>query len=367
MQHSITINDVAAALACLDYECRDTWIRAGMAIKSEFGEDGYPVWDEWSQLSKVYDAGAARSSWKSFRGNGVGIGSLIKMAQDAGWHFNPADLDAEEIKRRREAADRRREQLAAEIEADEQARAEWHERVALVSLQIDELLSWGGRSRYLDRKKVRPFGVRFVPNGFIVVTYVGDAAIDLITGREALDDFFQKQKRGEIDRETISFKYIKFGTLAVPLRDAAGKLWGWQFIPEQGKKQFLKFGRKSGLFHLIARQGESYHARPPLDQLRFAAPPVAIAQAEGYATAASIHQATGLPVAVAFDSGNMPAVAGALRSAFPSAALLMCGDDDRNTAGNPGRTKAAEAASLVAGKWVVPDFSAHEQGLETIA
>ena len=50
--------------------------------------------------------------------------------------------------------------------------------------------------------------------------------------------------------------------------------------------------------------------------------------AEGYATAASLHLATGLPVAVAFTAGNIAPVAAELHKRYPRSRLLICADDD---------------------------------------
>ncbi len=122
----------------------------------------------------------------------------------------------------------------------------------------------------------------------------------------------------------------------------------------------MKSARKSGLFHFIAEHEGSYQKREALAEHLFSSPPAAIAQAEGYATGASIHQATGYPVAVAFDSGNMPHVAAALRAAFQEVPLLMCGDNDRDTEGNPGLKNARQAADRVRGFAVVPDFTPFE-------
>nr|WP_243855531.1 DUF927 domain-containing protein [Aquabacterium sp. A08] len=81
--------------------------------------------------------------------------------------------------------------------------------------------------------------------------------------------------------------------------------------------------------------------------------------AEGYATAASLFEATGYPVAVAFDAGNLQHVACALRKAHPAALLVVCGDDDRDTEAqtgiNPGRMKASAAAQAVRGLVVLPE------------
>jgi phage/plasmid primase-like uncharacterized protein len=71
-------------------------------------------------------------------------------------------------------------------------------------------------------------------------------------------------------------------------------------------------------------------------------------------TAASLHQATGLPVAMAFDAGNLGPVCKALRKAYPACMLVLCGDDDVATQGNPGRTKATAAALAAQGLAVFP-------------
>ena len=77
---------------------------------------------------------------------------------------------------------------------------------------------------------------------------------------------------------------------------------------------------------------------------------------EGFATAATIHEATGHAVAVAFNAGNLEAVARALRQKFPHAKLILCADNDHRTDGNPGLEKATAAARAVGGLLAVPDF-----------
>ena len=80
---------------------------------------------------------------------------------------------------------------------------------------------------------------------------------------------------------------------------------------------------------------------------------------EGYATGASVYEATGHPVAVAFDAYNLAHVARALRKLYPTALMLVAGDDDVQTSvrtgHNPGRDKATAAARAVRGLAVFPD------------
>ena len=85
-------------------------------------------------------------------------------------------------------------------------------------------------------------------------------------------------------------------------------------------------GRKQGCMFLISQPGDR------------------IVIAEGFATGASIHQATGLPVAVAFDAGNLTHVAQAIRAQWPASQIVIAADDDSETPGNPGVTAALKAA-----------------------
>ena len=119
------------------------------------------------------------------------------------------------------------------------------------------------------------------------------------------------------------------GSLVIPLCDTAGQIHSLQFIDAEGNKRFLSGGRKKGCFFLIGTPSE----------------PLCIA--EGYATAASIYEATGQTCVVAFDAGNLKPVALAFRTAFPKAKITICADNDLNTEGNPGVTKATEAAQAI--------------------
>ena len=129
------------------------------------------------------------------------------------------------------------------------------------------------------------------------------------------------------------------GALVIPMR-ADGELHSLQFIRADGDKRFLTGGRVAGCYSSI---GNTKGAE-------------ALCIAEGFATGASIHEATGYPVAVAFNAGNLLAVAKAMREKFPDLPLIMCADDDNRTEGNPGLTKAKEAARGVGGKLAIPDF-----------
>jgi putative DNA primase/helicase len=189
------------------------------------------------------------------------------------------------------------------------------------------------------------------------------------------------QPTGELDylaRKGVSAHGLRFspsGAAAVPMLDAAGKIHGLQIIRSDAEvkakgalqKQYWPSGvATKGHFHLIG-----------------GAPTWLVIIAEGYVTAASIHEATGFPVAVAFDAGNLAAVAAALRKRYKQAKILVAADDDifgkcthcrakvvltvdpqvcpecgkDHTRSNAGVTMASAAALEVGGQWIRPQFA----------
>ena len=133
--------------------------------------------------------------------------------------------------------------------------------------------------------------------------------------------------------------------LVIPMRNAAGELRSLQFITDDGTKRPLTGGEKQGCFYLIDKPDSAVQG-------------AIVIVCEGFATGASIHEATGQPVAVAFDAGNLEAVAKSVCKLYPDAVLIVAADDDHQTEGNPGRTAAAGAAKAVGGVAVAPMFPA---------
>jgi putative DNA primase/helicase len=175
-------------------------------------------------------------------------------------------------------------------------------------------------------------------------------------------------------------RYTSAGSAVVPLLDVSGKIHGLQFLrsakqADQAKrpaKELWPAGMvKQGHFHLIG------------------SPQWIVLVAEGYATAASLHMATGYPVAVAFDAGNLLAVATELKKRYREAKILVCADDDvlqrcqqrdcrarlvlsvspktcpscgqDHKAENAGTTAASVAAMAVNGAWIVPRFEDEDE------
>lgn len=74
-----------AALSFITADHRETWVQMGMAVKSELGDAGFDIWDDWSQTAGNYNAASARAVWKSCKGSGVTAGTLFHEARANGW------------------------------------------------------------------------------------------------------------------------------------------------------------------------------------------------------------------------------------------------------------------------------------------
>jgi phage/plasmid primase-like uncharacterized protein len=143
------------------------------------------------------------------------------------------------------------------------------------------------------------------------------------------------------------------GELVVPFSNAQGQIRSYQRIPETGGKdaRILKDSEKTGNWFAF---GTPVNGQPLLF-------------AEGYSTAASVHEATGLPVLMTIDAGNMIAVARNARAVWPDSRFIFCADNDHHLRNpqtgepeNKGILSATKAAELTNGQILVPVFTPAE-------
>ena len=165
--------------------------------------------------------------------------------------------------------------------------------------------------------------------------------------RTAGDDHSYLQRK---EVPAIGLRQTEDGRLIVPVLDQSGRIQSLQFIlpdkPSEGTdKFFLRGGKTSGGFFSIPAKNGTKDG------------PLLIA--EGYATGASLHLATGYAALVAFNAGNLEAVARAARARYPDREIMLCADNDCETAKadgtpwNPGKEAAFRAAQAVGGKLAV--------------
>lgn len=193
------------------------------------------------------------------------------------WHGD--DNNAQKVlldktsKLSKEQSESLRNRIKEDRRASDAAREAQAIKAGDVASKLWKRLDFTGESAYLQRKAVQGHGVRYSP---------------------------------------------KTGAIAIPLQDTQGRIHGLQIIRSPKArlgggldKEFFPVGCVSkGHFFLIGTPGN------------------VLLIAEGYATAATLHEATGLPVAVAFDAGNILPVCRELKKHYRHARQLICADDD---------------------------------------
>ncbi|EES8741615.1 DNA primase [Escherichia coli] len=139
--------------------------------------------------------------------------------------------------------------------------------------------------------------------------------------------------------------------LVIPFSNGRGEIRSYQRIPVTGGKdaRILKGSEKSGNWFAF---GTPENGRPLLF-------------AEGYATAASLHEATGLPVLMTIDADNMINVAKNARKIWTDSPFVFCADNDHQRKINKGVSSAKKAAASTHGEVIIPAFTEAEkaQGL----
>lgn len=277
------------------------------------------VFGKLTRVKAEGDRGAEKTGWYVAYEHRTDSGQTLILGSFGNWrlgekqNIKPKGIkltneDRELMRARQEEAKRK------QAEAQERAAGRAAKRAAAMWNRLPEK----GESAYLQRKQIVGFGVRYA---------------------------------------------ARSGAVLIPMRNAKSKLVGLQVIypkvrEDLGRdKTYWPYGvAKEGAYHLIGPHPE---------------PGEPILITEGYATGASLHMATGLAVAMAFDAGNLLAVGKALRELFPARPLIFCADDDWLTKRpngepwNPGVEKAEKAATILGGQVVVPVWPGQRGDKET--
>ena len=291
-------DNIRNALNYLDPNDRDFWIRIGAAIKDHQGEEGFTLWDDWSRHSDSYKPSDAKAVWKSLKPGHIRINTLFYHARENGYRpekpYTPPT--AEELAARQAAARARR----AEAERQEIQQREKARRTA--GYIWTQAAPADPSHPYLKSKG--------------------------INNPVLLSGIRQNEYKGSLN-------------LVVPVYHE-GRLANIQTIGADGGKRFLNGGQVKGGYSVVGSVDDMAKG---------------LVIAEGFATAASIHAATGRPVIVAFNAGNMVAVAEKLAQTLPQNVPVTIAAD--NDASQTGIQKAREAAALLGSRAraVQPEFT----------
>ena len=285
MSRQIDLPTIQNALNHVDSFDRSTWFKVGAALKTELGDEGFQVWDSWSQESSNYKASSARHVWKSIKPGIIGIGTLIKEAQENGFKFDKGYTppSAEEQKRRKEEM-ARAAALAQKERENEKARA-----------------AQRSTERFNNAKPADP-------NHKYLVT------------------------KGIDDPEVLRYIRQEDDKLLLPVK-SFGKIVGCQTINPEGRKMFEEGMGLDGASMIIGSWNNALNE--------------GVVLAEGYATGASLHSATGMTTLVGFQGHNMTLVAKQLQNTkFP---VVIAADYDKGA----GLEFARQAAEYLGDRAVV--------------
>lgn len=240
------------------------------------------------------------------------IADVLGLDAVVGRTFTPAEKQAWAEKQRQAQIEREKAQAEQE-HAERQAKIQAQQATATTAQNRFNSATPCTTHPYLDKKGVESFGLRTDTQGILLIPlYFHNPNTNIIT------------------------------------------LCNLQTIDTDGNKRFLKNGLVKGAFFTIGAI--------PLGT-------GTILICEGYATGASLYQATNgqMPVIVAFNAGNMIDIAPAIRTLYPNHRLIFCGDNDTATAQktgkNTGLLSAQESANATNGEWIVPNFGDDERAL----
>lgn len=295
-----TINQIEDALSHISATDRNLWLKMGMAIKSDLGDQGFAIWDNWSQTAASYTEKDALATWKSIKhSGGVTIGTLFYEAQQNGY-------------------------IQSCVQQTPKA-TQTHKAVA----KPNPNTMWGhakscSEHAYLASKRVKNHGTK----------------CQIADGSLCEKVFWTTNQDGVSE-------YLTGNLLLIPLYNINRALCGLQAIDEQGRKSFLKGMAKKGLFYPLSG---GIKITPEYSGLLYIA--------EGFATAATIYELTDVPTIMAIDAGNLKAVALVWHQHCPQAQIIIAGDCD---ASGTGQRAAFEAAAPINARVVLPKFSEANQ------
>lgn len=279
-------------------ETREIWVKMAYILRDEFGDAAFDTWDHWSQGAPNYNAKDARDVWKSCKGGSGNRATIGTLI-----------ALAKDGGYRPTAKDRRPidPQEAERLRQERQAR-------------IDAQAAKDEQQRQACAAKAEALWKKATEATQAAHPYLGRKQITGIGARVL----------GE--------------TLLIPMRHGPKELVGLQVIQPDGSRKFLSGTPAAGAYMTIGKASET------------------VVICEGYATGASIHEATGLCVVVAFSAGNLATVAAKIRERMPAARIIIAADDDHATKGNPGITAARKAAEAIGAKVALPSTADDRAG-----
>jgi len=276
---AVDINTAREALSYISPNLpREEWAKIAMAIKSSFGEDGFELFDSWSQSGDSYKLYDAKATYKSVNTTGgVTIGTLLYLAAKNGFRQN-SNVKVETAEER---------ELRIKLQRESEAKAKQEKRETQEKMaRVAELIFKNANPANANNEYLLKKGIAVPP----------------------------------LSKEITNLSSTQFGwtgeprkvtALVIPIWNIKGELRNLQFI-ELDSKLPLGGAEISYCFYQTGeiKKGETVYI------------------AEGVATGMSIYMATGKTVIVAINAGNIPKVAKLLSEYYTETTFIVAADND---------------------------------------
>lgn len=301
MRPELSLEIAEQALSFIDSNDRDIWVRMAFAMKNGFGDEGFAVWDRWSQTGATYKRKDAEICWRNAKALGrVTVGSLFHEAKANGW---TGELPAP----RKLSQKQRKEQMAKEKK--EREKQEFFRKRAIE------------RANKIFRgceQKEHPY---LASKGF-------EKVLGLVIPHKTVNMILKRKGFGGGPNSSEPFTE---DPLVIPIRDANMQLVNVQLIFPNGDKHFLHGGEFKGFSHIL----NGMHNKNFI-------------LCEGYATGHSILHALwcihrrDFSVGVCFSSWNMREVAGMSRKRV----FIVADHDKEDKRGKRAGIESAKATGM---------------------
>lgn len=320
---------VKAALQFISPDDRQTWVRMAMAVRNGLGDDGFDIWNAWSQQAETYRPADAKEVWRSAKtGPGISLGTLYFEAKREGFDLSQWRTQAAPVR-----PDNSAEYAAREAEERRQREGKFQKTAIKAQTVFDKAQPTDYTHPYLVKKGVN--SPQFIDPGKL------NASAPREMSAEALKAALGYQPK--TDDTPLAGRI-----LIIPVTNREG-ISTLEFIDESGRKSALAGGKKAGAWYAPL-------AKMPAD------PTLPTVIVEGVSTAMSTHMGLnplGDPikayVVAALSDTNMKNVALAMRELRPEAPIVIGADAISNEKSDPIQT-AHDAAAAVGGKFVYPSF-----------
>lgn len=305
--NSLSRSVIEEALSFCNEDDTSFWLKAASILKHEFGyQEGFEMWMAFSARGSSFNRKHAEYTYKKAKiMSKLSIGTIIYEARNDGFRLDKGRIQEVSPHVRKEKEKRKAIEKEKAIAAEIQKEKDYQKKAQDAQGYFLSLPECEGQNHpYLVKKDIMAHGCR-------------------------LGDWKYRGENGEM--------LVEKNALILPLYDGQ-KIMTVQAIFADGTKKIKYGAKKEGAYFVIGEETQT------------------ILLCEGFATGATLHEASQLMTVVAVDAGNLENVAPKIRKMYPLARIIICADNDQYKRKNTGLLVAQKIACEVDAEIIYPIF-----------